>query len=74
MPPNLKILAGRKKFLAKIFRLEYILVHARRLYMFTGHEFDPQYTLALRLADDMWRYLFRSPTKDEIPALLRKYA
>ena len=42
--------------------------------MFTGHEFDPQYTLALRLADDMWRYLFRSPTKDEIPALLRKYA
>ena len=42
--------------------------------MFNGHEFDPQYTLALRLARDIWSYLFQAPTKDEIPALLRKYA
>lgn len=42
--------------------------------MFTGHEFIPQYHLASRLAGDLWDYLFLYPTKDEFPALLRKYA
>ena len=42
--------------------------------MFTGYEFDPQYHLASRLAGVLWSYLFQAPTKDEIPALLQKYA